>query len=154
PPAHPARHVRLAGRVRGARGRALHRAESGCQRLVPPARSVRLAAGRPGVRDRARRPDGRRRPGAGGVGEPGRLSRLPAVLLAAPRRGMTRTGRLAVAVAFVTLAVAFGAVYNYGSLVGEMRASLGLDASAAGWVFSVSAFAFLSSGSITGGLCD
>jgi MFS family permease len=71
-----------------------------------------------------------------------------------PGRFHSGTGRLAVVVAFVTLAVAFGAVYNYGSLVGEMRLSLGLDASAAGWVFSVSAFAFLSSGSITGGLSD
>jgi len=66
----------------------------------------------------------------------------------------SRTGWVTVGCAFVTLAVAFGVVYNYGSLVEEMRLSLGMDASAAGWVFSVASFAFLSLGSVTGGLSD
>jgi MFS family permease len=66
----------------------------------------------------------------------------------------SRTGWVTVACAFVTLAVAFGSVYNYGSLVEQMRLSLGMDASTAGWVFSVAAFAFLSLGSVTGGLSD
>ena len=66
----------------------------------------------------------------------------------------SRTGWLTVACAFVTMAVAFGVVYNYGSLVEQMRQSLDMDASAAGWVFSVAGFAFLSLGSVTGGISD
>jgi MFS family permease len=61
---------------------------------------------------------------------------------------------VAVALAFVVLAAAFGVVYNYGSLVDPMSDSLHVSAAGAGSIFSVSAFMFLVLGAATGRLAD
>ncbi|GAA0904584.1 MFS transporter [Virgisporangium aurantiacum] len=55
---------------------------------------------------------------------------------------------------FVALGVAFGFSYNFGSVVAPMRASLGLSAGQAGWVFSVFPFTFLALSGVTGRLAD
>jgi MFS family permease len=66
----------------------------------------------------------------------------------------SRTGWWAVGMTFVALAVVFGFSYNFGSIVGPMRASLGISASQAGWVFSVFPFTFLALSGVTGRLAD
>jgi MFS family permease len=66
----------------------------------------------------------------------------------------TRVGWWAVGTTFVALAVAFGCSYNFGSVVAPMRASLGLSAGQAGWVFSVFPFTFLALSVVTGRLAD
>jgi MFS family permease len=66
----------------------------------------------------------------------------------------SRTGWWAVGATFLALGVAFGFSYNFGSVVAAMRASLGISAAEAGWVFSVFPFTFLALSGATGRLAD
>jgi MFS family permease len=72
----------------------------------------------------------------------------------APTVTDSRVGWRAVGITFLALGVAFGFSYNFGSVVAPMRASLGISAAQAGWVFSVFPFTFLALSGVTGRLAD